>query len=97
MQNGKEQIPAKNISEAGASIYLDISLATLPTGFRRAEYTINRLFFRARCPVFRQVQVHSVLLDLFDPYGGCFELGRAGLGIDGIDRQIVGGDLIVEM
>ena len=38
-----------------------------------------------------------MLLELFNSNGRCFELGRAGLGIDGIDREVVGRHLIVEM
>src|SRR5579864_4877166 len=43
------------------------------------------------------MQVHSEPLELINPDSRCFELGRPGLGIDGIDREVVGCHLIVEM
>ncbi len=83
--------------ERGATVCLDTPQASVPAGFRRAKYAIDGGFLRARRLVFSQVQVHSALLELIDPDGRCLELGRAGLGICGIDREIVGCHLIVKM
>src|SRR5579884_423663 len=62
-----------------------------------AEYTVNGRPFGVSCPVLCQVKVHSALLKLFNPDRRRFEFGGSGLGIDGVNRKIVGRHLIVKM
>ncbi len=71
--------------------------ARLPTRISVAQCTIDCGLFRVRWLISSEVQVQSALLELVNPDGRCFELGRAGLRIDGIDREIVGRHLIVKM
>ena len=53
VEDGKKQVAARCASEGSAAVYVHTPLAAVPAGFRRAEYTIDGRFLRARRLVFR--------------------------------------------
>ena len=96
VQNGKERI-ARNF-RTSRSPAIDLApRCTFPAGFGDTNYTVDRRFLCICRSVFSEVKIHSALLEFFDPDRRGFELRGSGLGIDRIDRQVVGRYLIVEM
>jgi len=72
--------------------------SAFPDGFRfAAQFQINGgFFFRCRT-VAGEMKVQLLLHTLFNADGGGFKLRSPGPGIDRIDSEIVGGDLIRKM
>ena len=84
-------------TEHCAPIALDLSRSAVPTGLRFAEQRVNSSLFFSACCCRGQMQVHSVLRVFLDANRRRLELGRSGLGIHGVNREIVRRYLLVKM
>ena len=93
MQHRQEQVAfglPRLIGDRHATIALHLAHATVPPGCRLAERDVHGCLFFCSGLSSSQVQVHLALPTFLNANGSSFEFGGSGLGVHGVNGEVIG-------